>query len=50
MEQTELINICDRRGSYNACWEAPNGEAWFICRRCGCTQFVAEEVDNKHSR
>ncbi|BEQ14415.1 hypothetical protein [Desulfoferula mesophila] len=38
MEKSELINICERYGSYKDFLEALGGEAWFICRRCSNTQ------------
>ncbi|BEQ13876.1 hypothetical protein FAK_09420 [Desulfoferula mesophila] len=44
MEKSELINICERCGSYSDFLEAPDGEAWFICRRCGNTQPNIEEL------
>lgn len=45
MKQKELVNICDRCGGYNDFMEVPDGETWFICRRCGSTQPKIEECD-----
>ncbi|BEQ15165.1 hypothetical protein [Desulfoferula mesophila] len=44
MKKTELVNICERCGSYNDFIEAPSGETWFICRRCGNTQPKIDEL------
>jgi|GEM_PF-3259314 len=48
MNNKNLINLCARCGSYNDFLQTPDGKVWFVCRRCGGTQFVAEEMNEKH--